>query len=163
MSGELGTTNLLLGIMAAVSVLEAIVIIGMGVAGFMAYRKVMALVNGIEVRQVAPVMARANAILDDVKTVTAKVKDEAERVEHAIHATMDRIDDTADRMRSNVRAKTSVAVGIVRGLRVAIEVMRRSRSQAHENMQQHENTNEEETTWRTDTIDSTATKAAAIS
>jgi hypothetical protein len=30
MSGELGTTNLLLGIMAAVSVLEAIVIIGMG-------------------------------------------------------------------------------------------------------------------------------------
>ena len=47
MSGELGTTNLLLGIMAAVSVLEAIVIIGMGVAGFMAYRNVMALVIGI--------------------------------------------------------------------------------------------------------------------
>ncbi len=37
MSGELGTTNLLLGIMAAVSVLEALVIIGMGVAGFMVY------------------------------------------------------------------------------------------------------------------------------
>ena len=108
-------------------------------------------------------MARANAILDDVKTVTAKVKDEAERVEHAIHATMDRIDDTADRMRSNVRAKTSVAVGIVRGLRVAIEVMRRSRSQAHEDTQQHEYTNEEETTWRPDTIDSTTTRAAAIS
>ena len=35
MSGELGTTNLLLGIMAAVSVLEALAIIGMGVAGFM--------------------------------------------------------------------------------------------------------------------------------
>ena len=44
MSGELGTTNLLLGIMAAVSVLEALVIIGMGVAGFMVYRKVAGLV-----------------------------------------------------------------------------------------------------------------------
>ena len=40
MSGELATTNVILGIMAAVSVLEALVIVGMGVAGFRAYRKV---------------------------------------------------------------------------------------------------------------------------
>ena len=63
MSAELGTTNLLLGIMAAASVLEALVIIGMGIAGFMAYRRVMVLVDGIETRQVAPAMARVNAIL----------------------------------------------------------------------------------------------------
>ena len=132
MSGELGTTNLLLGIMAAVSVLEALVIIGMGVAGFMAYRKVMALVDGIEARQVAPAMARVNAILDDVKAMTAKVKEETERVDHAIHTTMDRIDDTADRMRSNVRAKTSAVVGFVRGVRVAIDWMLHSRHRAHE-------------------------------
>jgi hypothetical protein len=132
MSGELGTTNLLLGIMAAVSVLEALVIIGMGVAGFMAYRNVMVLVDGIETRQVMPAMARVNAILDDVKTVTATVKEETERVEHAIHTAMDRIDDTADRVRSNVRAKTSAVVGFVRGLRVAIEWMLHSRHQADE-------------------------------
>jgi hypothetical protein len=132
MSGELGTTNLLLGIMAAASVLEALVIIGMGVAGFMAYRKVMVLVDGIETRRVAPAMARVNAILDDVKTVTGKVKEETERVDHAIHTTMDRIDDTADRMRSSVRAKTSAVVGFVRGLRAAIKVMLHSRRRAHE-------------------------------
>jgi hypothetical protein len=45
---------------------------------------------------------------------------------------MDRIDDTADRMRSNVRAKISAVVGFVRGLRVAIEGMLHSRHQAHE-------------------------------
>jgi uncharacterized protein YoxC len=132
MSGELGTTNLLLGIMAAVSVLEGLVIIGIGVAGFIAYRKVMELVTGLETRQVAPAMARVNAILDDVKDVTAKVKEETERVDQAIHDTMDRIDDTADRVRSNVRAKTSWVVGVVRGLRVAIEGMLQSRHQAHE-------------------------------
>ena len=60
-------------------------------------------------------MARVNAILDDVKDVTAKVKEETERVDHAIHTTIDRIDDTADRVRSNVRAKTSRVVGFVRG------------------------------------------------
>jgi uncharacterized protein YoxC len=123
MSGELGTTNLILGIMAVVSVLEALVLIGMGVAGFIAYRRVMALVDGLETRQVAPAMARVNAILDDVKGVTAKVKEETERVDEAIHRTMDRVDDTADRVRSNVRAKTSRVVGFVRGLRVALESM----------------------------------------
>jgi hypothetical protein len=133
MSGELGTTNLLLGIMAAVSVLEGLVIIGMGVAGFMAYKKVMSLVDagmvlaqGIEARQVAPAMTRVNAILDDVKDVTAKVKEETQRVDHAIHSTIDRIDDTADRVRTNVRAKTGALVGFLRGARMTIEALLRS-------------------------------------
>ena len=123
MAGELATTNLLLGIMAAVSVLEGLVIIGVAIGGFMAYRRVMEVVNGIEARQVAPAMAKVNAILEDVKSVSAKVKEETERVDYAIHSTMDRIDNTADRVRSNVRAKTSRFVGFVRGLRVAIEGM----------------------------------------
>ena len=132
MTGELETTNLLLGIMAAVSVLEALVIIGLGIAGFMAYRKVMELVAGLETRQVAPAMARVNAILEDVKDVTAKVKEETERVDQVIHHTIDRIDDTADRVRSNVRAKTSWMVGFVRGVRVAIEGLLQTRHQTHQ-------------------------------
>jgi hypothetical protein len=123
MPAELGTTNLLLGIMAAVSVLEALLIIGVGVGAFVAYKKVMEVVDGIEMRQVAPAMTRVNAILEDVKVVSAKVKEETERVDQAIHTTMDRIDDTADRVRTNVRAKTSRVVGFVRGLRVALEGM----------------------------------------
>jgi len=130
MTGELGTTNLLLGIMAAVSVLEALLLIGMGIGGFMLYRKVMTLVEGLEVRQVAPAMARVNAILDDVKEVSAKVKDETVRVDHAIHNTIDRIDDTADRVRSNVRAKTSRIIGFVRGVRVALEGFLHTRQEA---------------------------------
>jgi hypothetical protein len=123
MDGNLGTTNVILGIMAAVSVLEALLVIGIGVAGYLIYRRVMDLVEGIEARQVAPAMARVNAILDDVKVVSAKVKEEAERVDYAIRSTMDRVDDTADRVRSNVRAKTSRIVGFVRGARAALETM----------------------------------------
>jgi hypothetical protein len=70
--------------------------------------------------------------LIDVKTVMAKVRKLTNRVDHAIHTTMDRIDDSADRVRSNVRAKTSAVVVFVRGLRVAIEGMLHSRHQAHE-------------------------------
>lgn len=130
MSGELGTTNLLLGIMAVVSVLEALAIIGIGVAGFTVYRKVMELVAGLETRQVAPAMIRVNAILDDVRDVTAKVREETVRVDHAIHTTINRIDDTADRVRSNVREKTSRVVGFIRGLRVALESVMATRHHA---------------------------------
>jgi len=127
MNAELGTTNLFLGVMAAVSIIEALAIIGIAVAGFLAYRRVMDLTAGLEARQIAPVMARVNTILDDVKAVSAKVKEETERVDDAIHRTMDRVDDTADRVRSNVRAKTSRVVGMVRGLRVALETIMQTR------------------------------------
>lgn len=123
MTNDLATTNLLLGIMAVVSVLEALVIIGAGIAGFIAYRRVIGLISGLEERHIVPAMARVNAILEDVKGVTTKLKEETDRVDQAIRTTMDRVDDTADRLRSNVRAKTSRIIGFVRGLRVAIESM----------------------------------------
>jgi hypothetical protein len=126
---NLGTTNLLLGIMAVVSILEALLIIGLGIASFLIYRQVMQLVSGLEQRQIAPLMVRVNAILDDVKGVTETVKEETERVDQAIRTTMDRVDDTADRVRANVRAKTSRVVGFVRGLRAVIEGVLHSRHQ----------------------------------
>ena len=129
MQPDLGTTNLLLGIMAVVSVVEALVVVGMGVAGWIMYRRVTELVNGLEERHIVPLRARVDAILDDVKGVTERVKDETDRVDHAIRATMDRVDDTADRVRATVRAKTSRIVGFVRGLRVAIEGILHSRHQ----------------------------------
>jgi len=128
MAEHLGTTNLLLGIMAAVSVLEALLLIGVGVAGFLIYRRVMTLINELETRQVAPAMARVNAILDDVKQVSTKVKEEAERVDTALRSTMDRVDDTAERVRSNVKVQTGRLVGILRGARVALETMMGARA-----------------------------------
>jgi len=130
MDGSLGTTNVLLGIMAVVSVLEGLLVIGVGVACYFVYRKVTELtgrtldvISGIEARQVAPVMARVNAILEDVKGVSATVKAETDRVDNAIHHTIGRVDDTVDRMRSSVRARTSRLVGFVKGARVALETV----------------------------------------
>lgn len=126
MTGDVATTNLMLGIMAVVSVLEALLLIGMGVAALTMYRRVMDLATGIEQRHVAPALARVNAILDDVKDVTAMVKQETERVDHAIRGAMDRVDDTAGRVRASVRAKTSRVVGFAVGLRAMVEQLFRS-------------------------------------
>jgi hypothetical protein len=117
---DLSTTNVMLGIMAVVSVLEALVLIGVAVGGFMAYRRVMTLMNELETRQIAPLREQVDAILVDVKTVTARVSEQTERVNHAISGTMDRVDDTAARVKTSVRDKVNHAFGMVMGARALI-------------------------------------------
>ena len=119
--GSLHTTNILLGIMAAVSVLEALLLIGAGIMGYRMYSEVMTRLREIEQRQVDPLMQRVHAILGDVKSVTARVSQETERLDHAVRDTMDRVDETAERVKANVRYKMSNVVGVARGLRAMIE------------------------------------------
>jgi hypothetical protein len=117
---DLHTTNILLGIMAAVSVLEALLLIGVGVGGFMIYRRVMQTVEDLETRQIAPLREKVDAILADVRTVTARVSQQTERVDHAISGTIHRVDETADRVKGSVRDKVNQAVGMWRGVRAII-------------------------------------------
>lgn len=117
---NLETTNLMLGIIAAVSVLEALVLIGLGVGGFMIYRRVMRTIEDLETRQVAPLREKVDGILVDVKTITTRVSQQTERVDHAISGTMDRVDETAERMKHTVRDKVAQATGVVRGVRAVL-------------------------------------------
>ena len=71
--GDLHDTNVALFIMAAVSVLEALLLIGIGIGGWLVYRRAMQLVNDLEARQIAPVREKVDAILGDVKSLTARV------------------------------------------------------------------------------------------
>ncbi|MEX1129309.1 MAG: hypothetical protein WD227_03675 [Vicinamibacterales bacterium] len=120
MTPDLGTTNMWLAIMAIVSVLEALLLIGIGVGAFLAYRRVMQLVGDLETRQIAPLREKVEGILGDVKTVTASVSHQTERVNHAISGTMERVDDTADRVKGTVREKAHQAVGMARGIRAVV-------------------------------------------
>jgi len=120
MEVNLETTNMILGIMAAVSVLEAVVLVGIAVGAFIAYRRVMQLLTDLEARQIAPLRQKVDGILADVKSVTARVSHQTERVDHAIAGTMERVDETAERMKSTVRDKVHQATGVVRGVRAVI-------------------------------------------
>ena len=128
---DLQTTNVLLGIMAAVSVLEALLIIGMGVGGYVVYKRVTQLVTDLEARQIAPLRLKVDAILADVQSVTARVSQQTERVDHAISGTMGRVDETAERVKGSVRDKLNQTVGVVRGVRAVLASFMRS-DQRHE-------------------------------
>jgi hypothetical protein len=117
---DLTTTNILLGIMAAVSLLEALALIGIGIFAYREYRRVAQLMQDLQVQHIVPLRAKVDAILADVKLVTARVSHQTERVDHAISGTMERVDETAERVKSSVRDKVSQATGVIRGLRAVI-------------------------------------------
>ncbi|HXD20972.1 MAG TPA: hypothetical protein VN654_28370 [Vicinamibacterales bacterium] len=127
-AGNLDTTNLLLGIMAAVSVLEALLLVGVGVMAYRLYGQTMRTVQEIEARQIAPLVARVNTlmtrvdtILLDVKEVTARVSNRTERVDAAIRTTMDRVDETAGRVRSSVSSRVNRVLTLVHTARAAVD------------------------------------------
>jgi methyl-accepting chemotaxis protein len=127
-AGNLDTTNLLLGIMAAVSVLEALLLIGAGVMAYRLYAQALQTVREIEARQIVPLVARVDAlmtrvdaILLDVKDVTARVSNRTERVDAAIRTTMDRVDETAGRVRSSVSSRVNRVLTLVHTARAAVD------------------------------------------
>lgn len=67
---DLSTTNQWLALIAAVTALQALILLAVVAGGFLCYRRAMHAVARMEERQIAPVTARVNAILDDVKIVT---------------------------------------------------------------------------------------------
>ena len=91
MAPDLARTNMFLGIMAAVSLLQALSIIGILVAGALVVRRVLRLMTVIEQQHVAPTAKRVNAILDDVKQVTSTVREDAGRVDRVIDWLLERV------------------------------------------------------------------------
>ena len=123
-AGNLDTTNLLLGIMAAVSVLEALLLVVVGVMAYRLYSRAMETVKEIEQRQVAPLVAKVNVlmakvdgVLGDIKEITARVTRQTERVDSAIDGTIDRVDETAARVKSSVVSQVGRVFAFFTGAR----------------------------------------------
>lgn len=85
MTPDLSTTNVLLGIMAVVSLLEAFAMVAVFVGILLLYRRATRAIGRFEARQVAPVTERINGILDDVRGVTSTAKEETERIFDLLH------------------------------------------------------------------------------
>jgi hypothetical protein len=69
-------------------------------------------------------------ILGDVRSVTSRVAYQTEQVDDAITSTIDRVDETAARVRAGVHDKVSQAAGVVRGVRAVIVALLHRQSHA---------------------------------
>jgi hypothetical protein len=120
MSGDISSLSIPLWIMAGMSILEALSLIGIAIGGYLVYSRVMTLVTDLEARHLAPVREKVDVILGDVQIVTSRVAHQTERVDEAVTGTIHRVDETGARLRAGVSDKVNQAAGVVRGIRAAI-------------------------------------------
>ena len=81
--GNLGTTNIMLGIIAAVTVLEGVGFMALVAVLVTIFSRVGRTLRRLEEQQLPPAVAHVNAILDDAQQVSSMVKEEAGRL-HAV-------------------------------------------------------------------------------
>ena len=135
--GNIDTTNLFLGIMAFVSLLQAVVVIGVAVVGYRLYSRAMQTITSIEERQIAPLAERAHTlmstvdgILGDVKGLTSRVRGRTEQVDAAIDDTFHRVDETAGRMRASVASRLHGLMGLAQGVAAVMQAVLHARRAA---------------------------------
>jgi len=117
---NLETTNWLIGVIAVATALQTLLILGGAIVAFRFLRQMQATVADLEIRHIAPLRHQVDGILQDVQTIAARVSNQTERVDRAIAGTIDRVDETTERVRDSVRDKVAQATGVVRGIRAII-------------------------------------------
>jgi hypothetical protein len=112
---SLATTNIWLAILAIVSLLEFLMICAAGFLAFRAYRQVMTVVENLERNHVAPLRARADAMLDQVQAIIDRVKHAQASVTDAVR----HVTGAGTAIAGSVKAKTWPIAGIINGIRSA--------------------------------------------
>src|SRR6476620_11175370 len=82
---DLTMTNVWLGMLAVISLIEFLMIAALGLLAYKAYKQMMTVVENVERMHIAPVRARVDAILDEVEIITGRVKHAQNSVSAALH------------------------------------------------------------------------------
>jgi uncharacterized protein YoxC len=123
----LTTTNVWLGILAVVSVLEFLMIVVAGFLAYQMYKRVTTTLETIERVHVAPLRARVDGILDEVQAVTDKVKHAQESVGDALR----QVAGTGSMVAGAVKSKTWPIIGIIQGLKTAANAVMKNGRKDH--------------------------------
>ncbi|MGH9148030.1 MAG: hypothetical protein ACRD1Q_15070 [Vicinamibacterales bacterium] len=118
----LDTTNFWLAVMAIVSVIQICVLVAGAWFCYHLYVKTTRVANELEARYLMPLSmlnTRVNGFLDEAEDIAVRVKDAESAVRNGIR----HVADTGNVAVAAVRARSWPIVGILRGLRVAMDVL----------------------------------------
>jgi hypothetical protein len=119
---SLQTTNIWLGILAIVSLLEFLMILGVGLLAFRLYREAMSTIQTIERAHVAPLRARVDLLLDQVEIMTDTVK----HAQESVSDTLRHVTGAGTLVAGAVKAKAWPILGIIQGLKSAASAIRKN-------------------------------------
>jgi len=97
MTGNLGTTNIWLAIIALVTLAEFLMIVAAGVMAWRLYSKITATVDQIEQRHIAPLTAKVHVLVGEMREVTAKVKHTEESIRGVVTSVEDKVSAIAQK------------------------------------------------------------------
>lgn len=117
-------TNVWLGIIAAATLLMALIQVGVIVAGALLYRRVTALSTRLE-RDLQPLVGKVNAIGADAARISALATQQAERADQLIADVSRRVDTTLAVVQNAVVAPAREGLAIVSALRATVASVRR--------------------------------------
>ena len=84
MTDNLGSVNVWLAILALVSLAEFLLILAVAFMGYRLYRRATATMDRLEVEYVAPITAKVNTVVDNVRDLTERVQRADEKVRSVI-------------------------------------------------------------------------------
>lgn len=115
----LETTNFWLAVMAIVSVIQILALVGGAWFSYHLYVKTTRVASELESRYLMPLNTRVNRILDEAEDIAGRVKD----AETAVRNRIRHVADSGNVAVAAVRARSWPLVGILRGVRVAMDVL----------------------------------------
>jgi uncharacterized protein YoxC len=124
---DLTTTNVLLGILAAVAVVQLTGLIVGGVMAWRAYQRSLDRLEALEQQvqaAVAPLAARVNTVMDRVERITERVDSGAEKLDHALAVTSHGAHIAMNVVNGNVQRTAAIAAALASGGRAALRAWR---------------------------------------
>jgi hypothetical protein len=119
---DLGMTNGWLAVLAIVSVVQLLIVVGLLVGAWRFYHRIETAVDRITREHVAPVSARAHQVLDEFEDVMTRVQ----AIDDGMRRTLSRVGDGVNLATSAVRGRFWPVVGIMRGLKVGLATLART-------------------------------------
>ena len=116
---DLTMTNVWLGMLAIVSLIEFLMICAAGIFAYRMYRQAMAAIETVERAHIAPLRVRVDAMLDQVQTVV----DQAKRAQESVSEVFRHVAGTGSAVAGAVKSKTWPIVGILQGLKSVAAVI----------------------------------------
>jgi hypothetical protein len=117
---DLSWTNTWLAILAAIAVIQFLIVCAAAFLGYRMYQKAMTTIDTLERVHIAPVRARVDGLLDQVQAMTTKVRHAQDSVSDAFR----HVTGTGSAVAGAVKSKTWPIIGIIQGLKsVASSVM----------------------------------------
>jgi hypothetical protein len=125
---SLSTTNVWLGILAVVSLIEFLMILAAGYFGYRMYRQVMTTIETVERVHIAPLRARVDGILDEVQAVTNKMR----HAQAAVTDALRHVTGAGREVAGAVKSRTWPIVGIIQGIKTAASTVIRNGKKEHD-------------------------------